>query len=653
MSAATFLSLSVDSHRNGSDSRWLFPDEIGEVYYLDYETRAKCDLARVGVSIYAAEAEVLVTALCRDRSSPIAVDEFKAPHRAVIISWGIFDFHIYRALHGRPALWIDASAIARYLGLPSGLDACGKILGFGRKDRTGEQLIRQYSRLNPATQAFRTFTDSDRARFTAYALKDVELLRDAWNRHLGAAYGEFCKYRRRHERLTFDMNERGIGVDRPSIQQTLHLMDEQAAPRIGRLKALADCGPRSYVRLHEFLETDSVARDRLRAVQFDDPAKREVSQILLDLGGNALSKLPAMLAKSEIDGRVRDEFVCGATITGRFKSRGVQVQNLKRSEADPRLFAQLRQGEHVEGIHVRAAENLRGFFVAGEGHEFIIEDFSQIETRTMAWLAGEGRMLEEFSRGDPYVSMAAEILNKPVDQVTRDERMLGKVGILGCQYGAGPDALIDYAAKQFELDLDADLAATVVNRFRSTYPRIRRLWWECGDAAMNAVRHTGHEFLVGRIGFRASGRFLAVRLPSGRRLRYPIPRLEWTTPKWDAASRVESVTYVARPGAKAPGTPVYRKTMWGGVFAQHANQAIAADLLLDAMARIDDAGLPLVLTAHDEIVIEVPTGSVSEEEVRALMCQTPRWAEGIPIEADGFRNNRYCKSKPKRGDENE
>jgi DNA polymerase len=379
---------------------------------------------------------------------------------------------------------------------------------------------------------------------------------------------------------------------------------------------------------------------------------RKVLAVRAEAAKSSTAKLRAYRDYAGSDGRLRDNLLyLGASRTGRFSGKGAQVQNLPRGVIKDveRAVAAILSGDpnRIAGLpHPPldvVSSCLRACLTAGPGKRLIAADFSNIEGRVLAWLAGEERTLQafrDFDAGtgpDVYKTTAAGIYEVSVADVTSDQRTIGKVATLALGYGGGHGAF-QTMAKAYGLEIEDARADDIKIGWRKANPRIVQLWSRCARAAVLAVQHPGTEIKAGRISYLCDAGVLWCRLPSGRTLVYRTPHFHETIRPWG-----EAAPSLCFWGADTYTTKWSRIALYGGLLVENVTQACARDLLVEAMLRTEAAGYHIVLSVHDEIVAEVAEEFGSLEEFEALMSAAPPWAEGCPIAADGWVGVRFKK----------
>jgi DNA polymerase bacteriophage-type len=285
---------------------------------------------------------------------------------------------------------------------------------------------------------------------------------------------------------------------------------------------------------------------------------------------------------------------------------------------------------------------LRGFLIAREGHELIAADFSAIESRVLNWLADEKKPLEIYrSHGKIYEFNAAGIYGVPMEKVTKDQRQIGKVAELALGYQGGTRAF-QTMAKNYGVKVPDHQAASIKDAWRAQHPNVVKFWYGLERAAIRAISQPEKTFKVGATGREISylkkGSFLWCRLPSGRVLCYPYPKVEPIETPWGDTK--EGMTYMA---VDSVSKKFERQKAYGGLLCENVVQATSRDLLGEAMLRLEARKYEVVAHVHDEVICEVPQTFGSVDEVCAIMCELPAWATGLPIAAAGWRGKRYRK----------
>lgn len=282
---------------------------------------------------------------------------------------------------------------------------------------------------------------------------------------------------------------------------------------------------------------------------------------------------------------------------------------------------------------------LRGFMIPKPGYDFLGADFSSIEARVLAWLAGEERVLNIF-RGDGklYEHTASELFNCSIDEIMADQRQMGKVAELALGFGGGKGAF-QVMAESHGVRVTPKRAEEIKLKWRANRPKIVRFWSLLENSAANAISQKGRTFhCQGGIKFKTDGSFLWCMLPSKRVLCYPYPKIELVDTPWGQPKM--GITYM---GVSSMTNKWEKQKTYGGSLSENVTQAVARDVLVQAMLRLERNNFPIVLHVHDEIVCEVRKDLYSVKYMEDIMTQTPHWAKGLPIAAHGWRGNRYQK----------
>jgi DNA polymerase len=554
-----------------------------------------------------------------------------------------------------PSSWRCSEVQAAMLGLPLHLEGVAQVLQLEeQKMSEGKALIRYFCMPCKPTVANGGRTrnlPSDAPekweQFKAYNIRDVgvEL----------AIRKKLEKYpipEAEHDLYVLDqkINDRGFQADMNFVMQAI-TCDRQfsvaATEKAYELTGLEN--PNSVAQLKDWLVS--------RGVEVESLSKKNVQELVGETEGEVKEalKLRLLMAKTSVrkyealeravcsDGRVHGllQFY-GANRTGRWAGRLVQVQNLPQNHLeDLKLARDLVKEGRFEDIELLfgnipgvLSELIRTAFVPKEGHRFIVADFSAIEARVISWLAGEKWRLEVFaSHGKIYEAAASMMFHVPIEEVTKGSplRQKGKISELACGYGGGVGALKAMGA--LEMGVEEDELQGLIDNWRTANPRIVNFWWEVDKAAITAVKERTKTRTHGIIFTYQSG-MLFVTLPSGRNLVYVKPKL--------------MLNKFGREGLTYEGIGATKKweriETYGPKIVENIVQATSRDLLADAMLRLDQAGFVIVAHVHDEVICEVPEGKSSVEEICSFMSKGPKWAQGLPLTADGYECEFYQKS---------
>ena len=581
-----------------------------------------------------------------------------------------------------PASWRCSMVWCEYLGLPHSLAGAGEALGLTKqKLEEGKDLVRFFCRpcapslLNGQSGRNLPWSDPDRwQRFTEYNRRDVEAEEEIRRR--------LCRYPVPEEvwkeyGLDQEINDRGIAVDPEMIHSALALDEisrDELTSELAGLTQLAN--PNSVSQIRQWLtehgkEAESLGKKQVAAMLQDaDPEIREVLLLRQQLAKSSVRKYEAMKNSVCRDGRVRGMFMFyGASRSGRWSGRGVQLQNLPQNHLPDLDMARslVLSGDYeavkllYDSVPDVLSELIRTAFVPEPGKKFIVADFSAIEARVIAWLAGETWRSEVFaSGGDIYCASASRMFGVPVEKhgVNGHLRQKGKVAELALGYGGGVGALRAMGAT--EAGVPEEELQPLVNAWRSASPNICRLWWNVDAAVKTAIRSRRKVGLF-RISVMYRSGMLFIQLPSGRCLSYVRPRL--TRNRFGG----ESVEYLGI----GPSKKWERIESYGPKFVENIVQGISRDLLAEAMLRLSRRSAEggramsravrepvqrprcacdslrktpwkIVAHVHDEVIIEADEDD-SVEEVCRIMAECPPWADGLILRADGYECTYYRK----------
>lgn len=554
----------------------------------------------------------------------------------------------------KPEAWRCTAVQASLLALPLSLEGVGAVLGLDKqKMAEGKELIRYFCSPCRPTKANGGRTrnlPSDAPEkwelFKTYCIRDVDVekqIRERLHRYPISEREQtfYCMDQR--------INDRGIMADTVLVSHAAacdHLYKEAAAEKAYRLTGLDN--PNSVVQLKGWLNengyaTDTLAKDKVREMAYGAEGDvLEVLKLRLATSKTSVKKYEAISRSVCRDGRVRGLLkFYGANRTGRWAGRLVQIHNLPQNHIPDLELAReiVREGryEEVEMLYESTpdvlSELIRTAFVAKPGCRFIVSDFSAIEARVLAWMAGESWRLAAFKAGkDIYCASASQMFGVPVEKngINGHLRQKGKISELALGYGGSTGALVSMGALQ--MGLSEEELPSLVNSWRNANPAITAFWWEVDRAAISAVKDK-RSSRVGRLSFSYNDGFLFVTLPSGRRLAYAKPRMAIN--RFDR----EGLTYEGIGESKK----WQRQETYGPKLVENAVQATSRDILAEALLRIEKAGYDIVCHVHDEAVLEVPEEEASVDEINSLMAVNPCWAEGLPLSAAGFESPFYRK----------
>ena len=550
-----------------------------------------------------------------------------------------------------PSSWQCTMVWAATLGLPLSLEGVGAVLGLEKqKLKEGKDLIRYFC--TPAKtkdgSTFRRFPADAPDKweaFKAYNLRDVETemaIQDKLSK-FPVAESEWRNYH-----LDQQINDRGIMLDMTMVRQAIACDDQFKRTHMEQARSVTGLeNPNSPAQLKEWLAERGVEAESLSkaaVLQMLEEADGEVELALSmrqELAKSSVKKYTAMEAVVGTDSRARGliQFY-GANRTGRYAGRLIQVQNLPQNHLPDldTVRSLIRSGQFdtvellYDSVPMVLSELIRTAFVPKPGHRFFVADFSAIEARVIAWIAGEQWRQEVFaSGGDIYCASASQMFHVPVEKhgINGHLRQKGKIAELALGYGGSVGALKAMGA--LNMGVPEEELKPLVDAWRLANPNIVRLWWDIDRAASTCVRERTTTECRG-IRFIYQSGMMFIVIPSGRKLVYVKPRM--------GVNRFgnESVTFEGVGEQKK----WLRLESYGPKFVENIVQATARDILAEAMLRLDAHGYKIVMHVHDEAVIEAPANT-SLEDICEVMGQTPVWAKGLLLRADGYICDFYKK----------
>ena len=553
----------------------------------------------------------------------------------------------------KPEGWRCTLVQASMLSLPLSLEGVGEALNLDKKKMSeGKDLIRYFCMPCKPTKANGGRTrnrPSDAPEkwelFKTYCIRDVDVEKQIRNK-----LTKFPIPDREQELYCMDqrINDRGIMVDQELIGHAVAcdlLYKETVTKKAYEISGLEN--PNSVLQLKDWLNEKGIEVDSLAKAVVEELVENtqgdvaEMMKLRLAMSKTSVKKYEAMERSVCPDGRVHGllQFY-GANRTGRWAGRLVQIHNLPQNHMEDLELARslVKEGRYdlVELLYDSTpdvlSELIRTAFVARPGCRFIVSDFSAIEARVMGYLAGEGWVMEEFrGAGKIYEQTASKMFHIPIGEITKGSpyRARGKVASLACQYGGAEGALISMGALNF---VEEEELKGLVQSWRTANPHIVNYWHEIDGAVKAAVKERKMT-KIGMVTVYYQSGMLKIALPSGRVLSYVRPRM--TVNRFGS----ESVSYEGI-GTNRKWT---RIESYGAKFCENIVQATARDVLAEAMLRLEKKGFDIVCHIHDEVVLEVPEGTSSVEEVNGIMAVCPDWCEGLPLKAAGFESPFYKK----------
>ena len=563
--------------------------------------------------------------------------------------------------------WRDTMLQALYCGYPASLEAAGLALGLPedqRKLRTGKMLIRTFCVPREPTERdrrtrIRPQDEPEKWKlFREYNAQDVRTEMEIGRRLQHFPVPDEVQRQWVQDQI---INARGVAVDLELMQGALALDAAAAAPLSEEARRITGLdNPGSLTQLKPWLKQHGCPAETLRKDDVSDLLERpgldkdarRVLEIRQETSKTSTKKYQAMQTCVCADGRARGllQFY-GANRTGRWAGRLIQVQNLPRTYLHgpaldlARHFVKARDGAAIDlafgPVSDVLSQLIRTALVPAPGRKFIDADFSAIEARVVAWLAGEEWVLDVFrTHGKIYEAQASQMFGVPIDRIKKGNpeyalRARGKVATLALGYQGSTGALVSMGALRMGIP-EEDLP-DIVTRWRNSNPRIRDLWYAVERAAIQTTetgRQSGVRGLLFGAEWDENNVFLTIQLPSGRKLYYANPHIV-DDERGRKRLRYHGVNQSSR---KWEATDTF-----GGKLVENVVQAIARDCLADAIMRLEAAGFPVVFHIHDEVVIEAPPEKADLDAVIQILSQPVPWAPGLPLGADGWVGDYFTK----------
>lgn len=675
-------------------------------YIVDIETTSECDLPACGAWVYAEHpsTKLLCVAWCDADSdtepmewdcltgSEIGYDLMRTTllHADLLIAHNAnFERHCLRKLlaveFGEPQRWMCSAMLSGSLGRPRSLkDACKSLCFAGdkQKDARGTRLLSTFSYKTPKGKIYAP--EEKPAEFeelVEYCRQDVVAERALWR-----ALEPFAdKYLRAQWLLDCEIEDNGVPIDKLEVEGARRLYGKLQADAEARCNELTGgVSLRSTPALRTWTRAQGWPLDSFAAAAVDEaladtmmcdacPTVAEFLRLRKMAGGTAGKKYEAILSMLAKDGHCHGILVGRGAHTGRYVGKGLQPQNLPRGSLEKAFIPEVRRIAHNaatgsladaeaelalwtgDGANDALAAILRDCIAPLHADEcLVVSDYSAIEARVLAWLAGES-WVEEIFRGDGkiYERTAAAMYGKAVESVTKHERMAGKIATLALGYGGGVGALQAFAAG-YGVTFDDAQGAEIVTSWRKARPKTVALWRAldnlllgvvCGATCQQRLCIGGAQLVARKVTI-AGREAVQIVLPSGRALTYWAPRVEQVGDRREIA--VE--TYGAGNGGpdsrlRAQAEGAHYARIWGGKICENIVQAVAFDLLLTALLRLQKEGVQIAFHVHDEIVVVARTKDAEDVARTMVKCMTepPPWARGLPLATEPMIAPRYCK----------
>lgn len=577
-----------------------------------------------------------------------------------------------RILKIHPKFFSCTSALACVYALPRKLEGACAVLELPfQKDSEGHKLMLKWckpkkpSKKDPSTRYVKDFD-----RLVQYCDHDIY-----------AEVGVFVTLppliMSERQLWVFDqiINFRGVHVDRDLVKKVLAMIAIEKKNLTAELKRITNGEVQTggqTAEIKKWLSDNGCHLPNLQAETVENAIAgglaegvcKRVLQLRQHLNKNSLKKYSAFLSHTVSDSRVRFSLGFHAASTGRWNNTGVQLHNVPRGtlkvkdiegrEVDLAPYAAelIKNGADLEFIRSTFGDVmevfvsiLRTMMAATPGKELFVADFAAIEARVLFWIADHFDGCRAFAEGRKmYEEMAMEIYNiENILDVSKDQRFVGKESILGDGFGMGPKKFQAQCLKK-GVEIPFALAKKSVKSYRDKNKPVVKLWGNLERAAISAVQNPKKTFKINHTEWFMQGKFLCVRLPSGRCLYYFKPQVKYEVPPWEKKKddpKKKPVLYHWGSNSKTKKWEL-QKT-WGGTLTENCVQACARDLMKDGMWRNEKAGYEIILTVHDEIIGEREIGKGNVEEFSNLMKTLPTWAKGCPVNVEGWKGPRYRK----------
>ncbi len=643
--------------------------KVSKLIHIDFESRSEIDIKKSGAWVYSMHpsTEILCVASAVNNEPVKLMTREELKDNTIVVGSQIvcahnssFEYYMWHNILVRRFNWSTiplrqwrcTATLAASHALPRSLEKVGDALNLPvRKDVEGKRIMQKMSKPRKATKnnpAKWHDDPEDLNRLYEYCKNDVEVER--------AIFKKIKPLSEKEQRLFFIdsiINKRGVQIDQEAVDSALCLIDMYTNACTKELLEITEGALNRVTRREatlKWLQSQSVVLPDLTRASVEGalnniellPNTKRVLEIRKQLSKTSTAKYKALKNATDGGGRLRDLLLFYGASTGRWSGKMFQPQNLPRGTVDDikACIEVMKQKDfdvfkaQYPDVMEAISSCLRGMVVSRTGYDLLVADYASIESRVVLWLADDEDGLNQYRRNeDLYINMAKRIYE--VDEITKEQRHLGKTAILGCSYGMG---YMKFRAtcKSQGLVISENLAKIAVETYRSTYASVKSMWYAQESAAIEAVV-VNKIIKCGKIHWGVSNGFLYCRLPSGRCLSYHKPEI----------TRVEfygkmknQLTFM---GINAATKSYEQQSTWGGTLVENITQSVARDILAEAMVRCEEQGYNIVLHVHDELISEVPKNFGNVEEFINLMIELPKWAGGLPLSAGGWRGKRYKK----------
>jgi len=642
---------------------------------IDLETFSSKDLTKCGVYAYcdSDDFEILLFAYAFDDEEVKIIDIAQGEEIPENIIEALTDPNViktaYNANFERTCLskylkkpmpsnqWRCSQVHALALGLPGSLDGVAKCLRLSeQKMKEGKALIKYFSIPCKPSKANggrnRNMPEHDMEKwqiFKSYCRQDVEVER-LIRKKLEAF--PIIEFEQKLWELDQKINDEGVLIDMMLVKNAIKADTDFQAEIFEEAVNLSGLdNPNSPAQIKKWLqdkgiEVDSLSKKKVEELvsESSDLQVERMLELRQAMSKTSVKKYEAMERSICRDGKIRGllQFY-GANRTGRWAGRLVQIHNLPRNKmSDLNLAREFLKSGNFEALEMLfdsipdvLSQLIRTAFIPSDNSRFIVADFSAIEARVIAWLAGEKWRMEVFnSHGKIYEASAAQMFKAPIETIDKGSplRQKGKIAELALGYGGSIGALIQMGA--LDMGLTESELSELVTAWRNSNPNIVKLWRDVEEAAVKAVKEKALVKIQHGVKFHYTEGILFITIPSGRALSYVRPKIGV-----DERFGKEQLTYEGNEQGKQWG----RIPTYGGKLVENIIQAIARDCLAEAMLRLDKAGYKIKFHVHDEVILEAENGTGSKEEVEKIMAEPVSWAKGLPLKADSFEAFYYKK----------